>query len=115
MNYEATPFCLSKTTVLTETMAMFARETKHNVYPINSYDERQTINITSQDEDFACEIVWNEYQNLENKTTPDNGRSLMVGDMVRLVDENDSETWWICCMSGWAQTYAPNAVLQSVP
>src|SRR3546814_13725240 len=58
--------------------------------------------------DHALEQCWELYQNIDsNYHTPDNLRSLMTSDMVKLIAEDGTETWWICCSSGWHQTEAP--------
>lgn len=51
--------------------------------------------------DVICEQIWNEWQNLDaDHLTPDGGRSLMMGDMLRLFSSSWRE-WRRCAMMGW--------------
>lgn len=109
MTFKVTPFCMNDKLLRRDPLAMMARETKHTVHVLADYDERQTIDADVTDAHAACEIAWQTFQNVdENWQTPDGGRSLMVGDMVRVTDGAGNATWWICCSLGWTETLAPN-------
>ena len=107
MKYRVTPFCLSHATLMADPMASLARDDRHTVQAIGGYDERPAIDTDAEDAHAACAHAWGAYQNLdEDHRCPDGGRSLMVGDMVR-VECSDETTWWICCSFGWTETVAP--------
>lgn len=85
MLYRVTPFCLSQNIVMADAMATLAREERHTVQALDDYEERQTIEFGADDADAACERAWTTFQNIdETHQCPDGGRSLMVGDMVRV-------------------------------
>lgn len=114
MKYNVTPLCLTREITSADPMATFATDEKHTVQAITSYEERQTIEADVSDAHDACEQAWKVFQNIdENWKTPDGGRSLMVGDMVRLESEEGRE-WWICCSMGWAQTVEPGSQAQRI-
>lgn len=114
MQYQITPFCLSQAIIMADSMATLAREDRHTVRALNNYDERQTIVAEADDAHAACECAWKAFQNIdEDWKTPDGGRSLMVGDMVR-VQLGDTTTWWICCSFGWTETVAPTDEAQKI-
>ena len=114
MKYIMTPFCLTRDIMMKDPMATFARPEKHVVQPLSGYEERQTIEIEEDSDLSACENIWNVFQNLtEDHLTPDGGRSLMVGDMVRM-NKDGEVSWWICCSFGWEKTVAPNELRQEV-
>lgn len=49
----------------------------------------------------ACEHIWTMFQNIdENHRTPDRGRSLAVGDIVRIEDHNGTR-YFQCMNFGW--------------
>src|SRR3546814_17091126 len=74
----------------------------------DEYDVRLSHDLEAPSPDHALEQGWELYQNIDsNYHTPDNLRSLMTSDMVKLIAEDGTETWWICCSSGWHQTEAP--------
>lgn len=51
------------------------------------YNERQSIEVEDGGRNGPLEEVWRTFQNIdENNLCPDGGRSLMVGDLVRMVD-----------------------------
>ena len=109
MAFKVTPFCMTEALLRRDPMAMLAREERHTVHVVADYDERPTIDSGAADAHGACEHAWATFQNIdENWQTPDGGRSLMVGDMARVTDEDGNTTWWICCSMGWAETMAPN-------
>ena len=58
------------------------------------YVERQTIEVEAQSLRFAAEETWKVFQNIdENRLCPDGGRSLMVGDIIRLRNcDDETET-----------------------
>jgi len=114
MLYRVTPFCLSQNIVMADAMATLAREERHTVQALDDYEERQTIEFGADDADAACERAWTTFQNIdETHQCPDGGRSLMVGDMVR-VQCGGTITWWICCSFGWTQTVEPGAEAQRI-
>lgn len=115
MKYHVTPYCMTRSTLTSDPMAMLARDNRHTVHPLSGYEKRQTIEVNVADEYAASECAWSTFQNLdEDYMCPDGGRSLMVGDMVQVVDENEVETWLICCSFGWEKTFAPNDRRQEV-
>lgn len=110
MKYKITPFALSSDILGKDPMVSFARQEKHVVEAIGNYEERQLLEVEAENPNEACEIVWAQYQNIdENRLTPDRKRSLMVGDMARMVDAHGEESWWIVCSMGWAKTAKPGA------
>lgn len=110
MKYKITPFALGSDILGKDPMVSFARQEKHVVEAIGNYDERQLLEVEAESPDEACEIVWAKYQNIdEGRLTPDRKRSLMVGDMARVVDAHGEESWWIVCSMGWAKTAKPGA------
>lgn len=110
MKYKITPFALGSDILGKDPMVSFARQEKHVVEAIGNYDERQLLEVEAESADEACEIVWAKYQNIdEGRLTPDRKRSLMVGDMARVVDAHGEESWWIVCSMGWAKTAKPGA------
>ena len=114
MQYEVTPFCLSQAIITADSMATLAREERHTVQALKNYDERQTIVAEADDAHAACESAWKAFQNIDEEwMTPDGGRSLMVGDMVR-VQCGGTFTWWICCSFGWTQTVEPGTESQRI-
>lgn len=114
MQYRVTPFCLSQAIAMSDPMATLARENRHTVQAISNYDERPAIEVDVEDAHAACECAWATYQNIdETRQCPDRGRSLMVGDMVR-VEGAGEVTWWICCSIGWTQTVEPSNEAQPI-
>ena len=114
MKYRVTPFCLGRSILMTDAMASLAREDRHTVQALRSYDERPTIEADVEDAHAACERAWGAYQNIdEDQQCPDGGRSLMVGDMAR-VECGSTVSWWICCSIGWTKTVAPTDEVQSI-
>lgn len=60
------------------------------------YDVRKTIEVEGESAAWAAEQVWMAYQNIdEERRTPDRKRSMMVGDLVQLIDDRGEETLWI--------------------
>jgi len=109
MTLRVTPFCMSSALLVRDPLAMLSRENRHTVHVAGDYEERQTLEVDVKDGEAACERAWTVFQNIdENHSTPDDGRSLMVGDLVRVTTESGDESWWICCSMGWAETMAPN-------
>lgn len=52
------------------------------------YEERQTIEVEAETVDYVLDIVWETFQNIEPpRMCPDGGRSLMVGDIIRVANE----------------------------
>lgn len=103
-----TPFSITERVFLEDPMATLARGGRHIIQTRNGYDERHSFTVEASALHDACEEAWKRYQNIdEGRQTPDRGRSLMTGDMVRLVNDDADETWWICCSFGWEQTQAP--------
>ena len=114
MQFKITPFCLTHKSIMADPMATFASESRHMIQPLSGYEERQTIVVDAEDAHAACEMAWQTFQNIdENWQTPDRGRSLMVGDMVRLENEK-ATTWWICCSFGWTQTLEPGENIKRI-
>lgn len=105
-----TPFTLNETSLYGDPMATLARGGRHIVQAVSGYDERESFTVDVAEQHDACEEAWKRYQNIdESRRTPDGGRSLMTGDMMRVVDEAQTATWWICCSIGWEQTREPGA------
>lgn len=52
------------------------------------YEERQTIEVEAPSVQHVLNEVWRTFQNVDdNWLCPDNGRSLMVGDVIRVANE----------------------------
>tara|TARA_B100000929_G_scaffold66801_1_gene50923 strand:+ start:1249 stop:1599 length:351 start_codon:yes stop_codon:yes gene_type:complete len=114
MKYRVTPFCLSQSIAMSDPMATFSHEDRHTVQALSDYEERPALEFGADDADAACERTWATYQNIdESRQCPDGGRSLMVGDMVR-VECAGTVTWWICCSVGWARTVEPTSEAQRI-
>lgn len=119
MKYHVTPYCMTRAILTSDPMAMLARENRHTVHPLSSYEKRQMIEVDAADEHAACECAWSTFQNLDDDhLCPDGGRSLMVGDMVEVVCVDEQRgghfSWWICCSFGWTETIAPRDEKQEI-
>lgn len=86
MKFKATPLAM--------TQKFFKEMFGYDVIGITSdYEVRQTIEVEAGTRIGACDKVWQVFQNVDDDwLCPDNGRSLMVGDIVKLepadVDED---------------------------
>lgn len=57
------------------------------------YTERQTVAVDAEAVDEVLNIVWERFQNIEApRMCPDGGRSLMVGDIIRVTNEFGEES-----------------------
>lgn len=70
------------------------------------YEARQPIEITDEqaagDAEAIGEIAWATYQNLdEDRMCPDDGRSMMVGDLVLVEREGQPDTWVVVAPMGF--------------
>ncbi len=108
MKFLVTPLAMSEEIFLKDPMASFARPDSHTVQAISDYENRPETEVEADEILAACEKVWTMFQNIdEDHLCPDDGRSLMVGDMLKVTDEDDKTSYWICCSFGWTQTLKP--------
>ena len=108
MRFKSTPFTQNDQALDHPEMVLAPTPHNHRVGAIDEYDARQEIEVEAESAHAATEDVWKVFQNInEDHCTPDNGRSLMTGDLVRIIGENGAESWWICCLQGWHQIDAP--------
>lgn len=111
MQYTVIPHALSHAIIRKDAMAVFACERAHVVQAKGDYDLRLTIQVEAEDEHDACGKAWTVYQNIDDdRMTPDGGRSLMRGDMLLVIDEDEVASWWIACSVGWTETEAPGEI-----
>lgn len=110
MKYQVTPFAINMDVFSKDPMIGFARKDRHVVGALEDYEERRPLEVEAENPHDACEMIWSKYQNIdESRQTPDRKRSLMVGDMVQVVDAYGEESWWIACSMGWEKTVKPGA------
>lgn len=108
MRFKLTPYAQNSLALTHPDLVHFPSPANHRVGAIDEYDVRLSHDLEAPSPDHALEQCWELYQNIDsNYHTPDNLRSLMTSDMVKLIAEDGTETWWICCSSGWHQTEAP--------
>lgn len=105
----ATPFTIADAFLEKRFLATIAGPSRHAVLPMAEYQERATIEIDLVgDVESSVEQVWIRFQNIDDDhLTPDGGRSMMTGDLVRIVDDGERESWWIACSIGFASTTRP--------
>ena len=90
--YDATPFAMT-TEFFSGAGGLAGLTGEYGELMSSNYSERQTVQVEGKTPKAAAEQVWEIFQNIDDDhLTPDDGRSLMVGDLVRL-RENGTDTW----------------------
>lgn len=98
MQIIATPFCM--------TPEYFRKVAQHGLdLPVGSrsdYDHRLSERYDESEVETVLEKVWERFQNLEDPhVCPDGGRSMMVGDLVRLDFEDGSKAYHMVAAMGF--------------
>lgn len=108
MPYTATPYAATAAAWTADPSAMLGLAGRKAVHAADGYQARSPLAVQVDDPHSACEAAWTAYQNLDaERRTPDGGRSLMMGDLMKLEDSNGAESWWICRAIGWSKVAAP--------
>ena len=108
-----TPLTLTDMSIESESLVMLARDARHIVMPLAGYNARKPMVFDDNDVKANLEKVWVGYQNIDERRTLDGGRSLMTGDIAK-VENNNENSWWVCCSMGWAQTFEPGTEIQRI-
>ena len=91
--YHATPYAITDRAIAADVTRIISAKSKTPL-GIDNYAERVGVDAQGDTAEEACEVVWTRFQNLDHQTTPDGQRALMVGDLVRLVDEAGETSWF---------------------
>lgn len=109
------PYCITDGGLRADPMAMLARRgvPPKTFLPASMYERRQPLEVDTDDAETALEKAWTVFQNLSTgepdedghveprHMTPDDGRSLMVGDLAMVSDPDGTARMWRCCSMGW--------------
>lgn len=79
-------------TPLAMTMNHFATSHGFRIGTASDYEERMTIEVDAECIKQALSHTWKAFQNIgDGWMTPDDGRSLMVGDLIKITDGRSVE------------------------
>ena len=89
MKYIATPHCM--------TTEFFQANTGWGDHgEMADYEPRLTVQVEADSPTSAASQIFTQFQNLDDDhLTPDDGRSLMVGDLVMLQEPYGSKVHWL--------------------
>jgi hypothetical protein len=105
---KAVPYCLTQEGIR-ETSAGWALPAG-GIGPRHWYEERRAVEIPQsiKSDEEAAEYVWTIFQNISaDHKCPDGGRSLMMGDLVRVGDN-----WLVVEAVGFKRVNEPSAAKQ---
>lgn len=104
----ATPYCMTEHFFRIDAGIGLASNDGQLVGKADDYKARQSIEVDAPHTIAAANTVWRTFQNIDDDwCCPDDGRSMMVGDLIKLEEVDGGTTWLRVAMVGFDKIEAP--------